>query len=302
MIHAFALEPELVATWGNKSDYRYFFDKFGLGTPRVALELPRSHKWKKRVLRAAEAVGDMELQRVTALVSILADSMAKFTPAQPINENISWLEYAEQERVFPIIARINPRNNPDVIIGSTLGDAVEARWDLPQGKPVVRKAQEMARIISSLLSASSEIIFIDPHFGIENPRYKRPFEAFFKAIQHGRRTPVQRVIVMTSAKVRFSFFKSECEERIPQIAPRGLQVTCIRLSDVQKPEKLHNRYILTDIGGVQFATGLDDGNECETDDITILSRQQYDLRWSQYASDNLAFDIIDDPITVVGVA
>ncbi|MFZ4857198.1 MAG: hypothetical protein ACOYL3_12455 [Desulfuromonadaceae bacterium] len=302
MIHAFALEPELVATWGNKSDYRYFFDKFGLGTPRIVLEYPRSADWKGRVLKAAEGAGDFELQRITALIGILTERMAKFVPKSPLEATHSWLEQAVLEKISPIIAKDNPRNNPKVIIGSSLGEAEHPQWNLKQGIPVRRSAREMASSIYTLLSASSEIIFVDPHFGIENPRYRRPFEAFLKAIQHGRRTPVQRVIIMTSAKVRFSFFKSECVERIPQIAPRGLQVTCIRLSDAQKPEKLHNRYILTDIGGVQFATGLDDGSEFETDDVTILSRQQYDLRWTQYASDNLAFDIIDDPITVVGIA
>ncbi len=303
MIHAFALEPELVATWGNKSDYRYFIDKFGLGTPRLALEYPRTHKWKSRVLRAAESVGDMELQRVTALVGLLTERMVKFAPEQPLDGNFTWLENAEREKIARIIARDNPRNNSSVLIASSLGEMDNPQWDLKQGIPVKRTAREMASSIYSLLSASSEIVFVDPHFGIENPRYSRPFEAFLKAIPHGRRTPVQRIIVMTSAtNVRFSFFKSECEEKIPRITPRGFQVTCMRLSDAQRPEKLHNRYILTDIGGVQFATGLDEGKEGETDDVTILSRAQYELRWAQYAGDNLAFDVVDPPVVVIGRA
>jgi hypothetical protein len=301
MIHAFALEPELVATWGNKSDYRYFFDKFGLGTPRVALGYPRVHKWKRRVLRAAESVGDMELQRVTALVSILAERMAKFAPAQLLDGNITWLEYAEQERISLIIARTNPRNNPNVIIGSTLGDVAESRWDLPQGKPVARKAQVMAGVVSSLLSNCSEVVFVDPHLGFENPRHQRPFRAFFKAIVDGRNHPITRVAVMTSsAIVRFSFFKSECEEKLPGMIPSGLAVSLLRLNDAECPEKLHNRYILTDIGGVQFATGLDDGKDGETDDVTILSRDQYELRWAQYASENPIFKIMDEPVVISG--
>lgn len=154
-----------------------------------------------------------------------------------------------------------------------------------------------------MLSACSEIIFVDPYFGIENPRYRRPFEAFLKAILHGRRTPVQRVVIVTSAsKVRHSFFKSACEETLPLIAPKSLKITCLQLRDTDKPEKLHNRYILTDIGGVQFAAGLDEGKEGETDDVTILSRAQYELRWNQYAGDNLAFDVVDPPVIVNGLA
>lgn len=301
MIHAFALEPELVATWGNRSDYRYFIDKFGLGTTRIALEYPRTHKWKRRVLKAAESVGDMELQRVTALVSILVERMAKFTPAQPLDGNLSWLEYAEQEPVSPIIARTNPRNNPNVILGSTLGETAESRWDLPQGMPVARSAHEMAKSVSSLLSRCSEVIFVDPHLGFENPRFRRPFQKFFKAIVEGRRNPVTRVIVITSAaKVNFTYFKSECDEWLPGIIPAGLTVSILRISDADAPGKLHNRYILTDIGGVQFATGLDEGKAGETDDVTILSRDQFELRWAQYASEYPAFKIVDEPVVING--
>jgi hypothetical protein len=303
MIHAFALEPELVATWGNRSDYRYFIDKFGLGTPRVVLEYPRTHKWKNRVLRAAESVGDMELQRVTALVGILSERMARFTPDQSLDGNLSWLENVERERISPIIARNNPRNNSNIIVGSAFGELAEPRWDLKQGMPVARKALEMAGAVSSLLPNCSEVILVDPHFGLENPRYRRPFEAFCRAIMNGRRTPIHRVVVMSSStKVRFSFFKSECEEWLPKIVPPGLTVSCVRLCDAQRPEKLHNRYILTEIGGVQFAKGLDDGKDGETDDVTILSREQYELRWSQYGSNCLAFDVADQPVIVTGIA
>lgn len=117
MIHAFALDPELVATWGNKSDYRYFIDKFGLGTPRIVLEYPRSADWRERVLRAAEGAGDFELQRITALIGVLAERMAKFTPKSPLEVDQPWLEKAEQEKIVPIIAKENPRNNPKIIIG-----------------------------------------------------------------------------------------------------------------------------------------------------------------------------------------
>ena len=58
MIHAFALEPGVVATWGRREAFRFTHDKFGLGTPRVLLELPRFSDWKNDVYAAA---GKIEL-------------------------------------------------------------------------------------------------------------------------------------------------------------------------------------------------------------------------------------------------
>ena len=38
----------------------------------------------------------------------------------------------------------------------------------------------MAEVVASMLKCSSVVIFIDPHFGPERPRYRRPFEAFLE--------------------------------------------------------------------------------------------------------------------------
>ncbi|MEK8020101.1 MAG: hypothetical protein VSS75_024780 [Candidatus Parabeggiatoa sp.] len=55
---------------------------------------------------------------------------------------------------------------------------------------------------------------------------------------------------------------------------------------VQWPkDEMHNRYILTDIGGVLFGTGLDDDNDGEstsTDDVTLLDESAYKQHWKKY--------------------
>ena len=38
----------------------------------------------------------------------------------------------------------------------------------------------MAEVVASMLKCSSVVIFIDPHFGPERSRYRRPFEAFLE--------------------------------------------------------------------------------------------------------------------------
>jgi Regulator of RNA terminal phosphate cyclase/Sigma-54 interaction domain/CRISPR-associated protein (Cas_Csm6) len=61
-------------------------------------------------------------------------------------------------------------------------------------------------------------------------------------------------------------------------------------------EKLHNRYILTDIGGVSFAVGLDDGDDGETDEVTLLEEKTYKFRWMQYRGPEQAFYLVDELI------
>ena len=57
---------------------------------------------------------------------------------------------------------------------------------------------------------------------------------------------------------------------------------------------LHNRYILTDVGGVQFFTGLDEGDPGTTDDISLLGADAYRERLENYVGPAHAFDLEGD--------
>lgn len=59
-------------------------------------------------------------------------------------------------------------------------------------------------------------------------------------------------------------------------------------------------YVLTDLGGVSFQHGLDDGQDGEVDDVALWDRGSYDLRWAEYASDQPAFDINVAPFDITG--
>ena len=77
---------------------------------------------------------------------------------------------------------------------------------------------------------------------------------------------------------------------MPRIIPQGLKVIFRQWQEKPGGEKLHNRYILTDIGGVDFGTGLDEGDAGQTDDIKLLGKERFKIRWQQYAGDNPAFE------------
>lgn len=61
---------------------------------------------------------------------------------------------------------------------------------------------------------------------------------------------------------------------------------------------MHNRYVLTDIGGVQFSTGLDEGEEGTNDDVIRLSAESYEKRYQDYAGPGFSFDPDGEPFLV----
>lgn len=303
MIYEYALEPELVATWVDRSKGRYFIGKFGLGQPRIVSRYPKS--WKKLVWKAFASENDFERARMTELLARLSEAMVKRSNGR-WNPGASWLDNAQGEhsrRSFrAILARSNPRAHPEVLIAGELDDATPL-WAVPRGCTTRRKATDMAAVVASMLRIADVVLFVDPRFGPENGRHRRPLEAFLRAAVDRRPCePLRRVEVQCWADggATEEFFRDECREQLPRCVPTGVQLSLVRLRQRSGSEKLHNRYILTDLGGVSFGVGLDDGDAGETDDIQLLDRAQYDERWRQYASESPAFDRPEPPISIEG--
>src|SRR2546426_905229 len=98
MIYEYGLEPQLVATWRTQPEFRYFAAAFGLGRPRLVAEYPSKGNWRRQVLRAAAGASDMELQRLTGLLTGLTERMVArggwtYDGVKP------WLENAEVEHL-----------------------------------------------------------------------------------------------------------------------------------------------------------------------------------------------------------
>ena len=306
MIHEYALEPELVATWTDRSTCRYFKENFGLGQGRLVSRYPK--RWSRLVRDAFRGNNDLAQKRLEELLVCLSERMVRRSNIQWDADSTSWLENAEREherRPFhAILALTDPNNHSHVLTESKMDKDSATRWTVRRGCSVARNAAEMADAVAPLLRCSSEVIFVDPYFGPERPRYRRPFRAFLEQMVSQRPGEMpKRIEVHTGVEDTGTeeFFRGECESRLRQCVPEEVRVIVRRLRQKQDGERLHNRYILTNLGGVAFGIGLDDGNEGETDDITLMDRDQYELRWSQYGGDPPAeFEQKGDSVEVVG--
>jgi hypothetical protein len=86
------------ATWGRREEFRFIHDKFGLGTPRVLLELPRFIDWKNNVYVAASELdlSPKDWKRLEEIFRIFAEHRCRRT-SSVYNDVLGWLENAEQE-------------------------------------------------------------------------------------------------------------------------------------------------------------------------------------------------------------
>ena len=299
MIYEYALDPKVVATWGNKHDYRYFLEKFGLGQPRLVSRYPK--KWQRLVWEAYDGQDDIEKTRITELLSRFSEKAISRSDSQ--YDGGDWLENVKKENVRKpfkaVILKENPEKIPNFLVADDI-DETQQLWSASHSTVVPRTAKKMAQIVEPLLSAATEVIFVDPHFTPEMNRYQRTFQAFLVAATTNRKSELKSVAVHTQAKAPEVYFRNECHVELKKLIPKGVKVTFVRWVEKEGSESLHNRYILTNIGGVSFQHGLDKGKDGQTDIVAILDRESYLLRLSQYDRKSNTFDLAEEPFELIG--
>jgi hypothetical protein len=297
MLHEYALDPFVLSNWPS---FRYFYEKFGVAHGRLISRFPK--KWKKMVYEACGGCGDIERKRIEEK---LRDIDAKLLPTgRSYDGNLAWLNNAEvQHRLQPfhaIIANENPRQVNEILIANDIDENM-LLWKVPREIRVPRKAADLTKCLATLLQNSTEILFVDPHF--------RPYESRYKnALRH-----LVEAACATNSKLKrleyhlkenpatpAEFFKSECCSKIPALVSHGIEMIFIRWRQREGGESLHPRYVLTDRGGVRVEHGLDEGEEGETTDISLLDEALYQQRWADFQKTTAAFEFVDE-VMVKGI-
>jgi hypothetical protein len=131
----------------------------------------------------------------------------------------------------------------------------------------------------------------------------RPLKAFLQIVAtRPAHLPVRRIEIHTGHKTVGSrdFFDTVCTNHLPSIIPNGLKIRLIRWDQ----SYLHNRFILTENGGLKFAIGLDDHNSSvrKHDIVDLLEPEPYAKTWQEYQRGSSGFPLIEDDLIVGGTA
>ena len=306
MLREYAIDPAVAATWGDRRTGRYFIGSFGIGTSRILSNYPRK-RWKKIVWHAWETDSgrrDGDRKRLEVLIAQLSRDSAR-RPNAVWNPDSSWLQnaMAEHERApfHAVLARRNPERHASVLVADDVDHDTEL-WADPPGT-AARTAGDMARAVGSMLRMAKRIVFVDPHFAPHRPRFRSVLEACLKECSHQRIAERPEITILSETRdgnETPESFRKQCLSRLPGLLPVDWAATVARLQELPGGEKLHNRYVLTEHGGVSFGVGLDTGNG--TDDLHLLRRDQYEKRWFQYTRGSPAFDWSETPVRIESFA
>jgi hypothetical protein len=278
MFKEIAVDPAAVAT--SYRDFSYIVEKFGISEGRLIAAFPS--KWKRYVHAVAQRrLQPVELKRVVERLNLLAKDcfVSRGRPGDGCAADWLAAAVAEHKRQ-PFDAIIASASDPEGI--AVLAHDLDATHPCLQPNRqwhIERTPEIMAMCCAPLLSSASHIKLIDPHFDANNGRHRRPLVAFLRCMKPGARVDV------FCGDSKGQDHLSRGIERALEIArPEGV---AIRLY-LRPQATLHNRYVLTQGGGMFFSTGLDDHDDGEkrTDEVGVLESAIWSVLWEKYSGDD----------------
>jgi hypothetical protein len=284
---------------------RFFLDAFGPWRGRFLAEYPR--KWRKMVYSALDCPNveksriEERLRRLDARVFI-SRSTDSYDGTKP------WLDNAEAEHArkpFRAVIASETRGKPYILDAAVIGED-EPLWTTPHGEMLVREPRVFASALRLLLSLSSRVVLIDPYFRSGSPDKTAPLVEFCKLLS-GFSTAME-VHFATECDERtldqderdrqharhFSWCMNEAARVLPDALPAGITVGMRGWKERAGGARLHNRYLITEIGGVQFGDGIERGATGHQDRVSILDEPSRNTLLNQYIGNPAAFDLVGE--------
>lgn len=292
MIHEFALDPEIVAKWDRKEILTHISSVMGLGTPRILNAGPTPAEWRAQVVKLApSSLSDVARARLVALIQRLTEVTSMRTPAPPTDR---WIDFVKQEHARVPFAGVIAQSpwetgiHPEDVIWDR-----QPPWEVAPTAVVKREATAYSELLAPMLRVARTLAIVDPYFSATNPRFVGSLDSLLTQAlaRRANEAAAIAVTVLTRSDCSATLYQ-KLSERIPM----NLRVRFARYEG--SGDEPHNRYVLCELGGVMIGAGLDE-KFAATDDVSVLSRENFALRNRQYVQRNDGFSF-EDLTTVVG--
>lgn len=240
------------------------------------------------VYEAAQASlrGTKELSRIEIRLKAITDDVLMVTSRPGGDSTQPWLTRAicehSRQPFDSIIAKENPAAHTDVLVAAEMDDT-DVRFQATGQRHITRTAAEIVDCVRLLLgSAKTKTVkLIDPHFDPTKARFRRPLALALKTLSNNGQTGVT-LEIHCSDKTSEGYMGNNCDSNIPQLLPAGITVQVF----LHPETSMHNRFILTNLGGASYHTGLDDNEEgysTPKDLVMLLASDTFATEWATYS-------------------
>jgi hypothetical protein len=282
MIYEYAISPALFA---HEDRILLMVASLGHGHGRLVSDLPKD-KWEQLALHIIKqnAVGDVQLAAwKEALFSLRKRSALIRRQGAKWDDSVAWIEntVSEHGRVpFRAIVNDVAHSACTDVVAYGLGLAGDAKWASPPSIHIPRDAHSIVSQMSSLLDLSGNVVVIDRNFCIDDRFMKVVVELahYLDSKKRGQRVDQIKYVVSDVAG-QPKHVESEC---VKHLAPRLPARVSVKFY-FKSRGKLHARFLLTERGGLNFETGLDEGKGQTL--VSRLGEDAWEKEWASWSND-----------------
>lgn len=284
MIKEFALEPEAIATW---ESFRYFIEKFGVSRGRVISRFPK--QWKRLVYEAAQKAlgGTKQLSLIEIRLNSLGNDVL-FPTGRPGGDAAQpWLARALAEHAREpfdgIIACANPDRHPQILLHADV-DEEDARFRASPQIEVERTAIKLVGCAGFLLRYATTVKWVDHVMDLRQPRWQRPFRAALNVLVAERRPVLFEIHRRFGNEIEKANQCRWFQDALERHRTPGITFAL----HLHAEAEMHDRFILTERGGLQIGHGLDDNEDGESvpnANVTLLERTMFETQWNKFSSE-----------------
>ncbi|MEA2083884.1 MAG: hypothetical protein U9O82_06525 [Thermodesulfobacteriota bacterium] len=289
MIYEYAVDPSLFTA---EDTACFILESFGRDNGRLVSELKKDH-WVNLVRAAIRTSGNKTVAKHTlkeALKILTKNNRALYCRQQQIEEG-NWPTMTQQAHSgWPyrgILLEEYNGDEPQYLVRD-IHLSGKSNWTAPTSKTVDREAAAMVAAVSALLENAREVILVDRNFRLENQhgspvgKYKNVLLGIARFLSNKQYGPTVGKLVYhigdqyyTAANLQTQF-----TSYLSADLPAGFRLEFA----IWPKNDLHDRFILTDIGGIDCGIGLDEYAGSSERNVTFkrLSNTDHSREWSRF--------------------
>lgn len=291
MIFLYAVDPELAADW---KSLRFVLSHGGVEHARLLLKYPK--RWLKDAMLYARKEGLLNGKRVEELCRRRGSCFVRPSVGLDYDPKRTWLDNAlaigghatPQAIIIPV-----GKSHPDerVIDEEDLDE--HDLWLVESSVLLERHADAFEGAMKILMLCCRQLTIIEPHFSPASEKWRAVLVALLEPLRSINREVEIELHLKGDADV--GWFQETCEKQLSHRVPQGLSVKFVRWNERSGQERLHDRHLMTELGGVTAGFGFDEGRGSTTSVHTFNVQHRERLK-AQFSKNGGSFDYSDEYI------
>ncbi|CAH6804171.1 conserved hypothetical protein [Vibrio chagasii] len=285
------IEPEfLVGVAKTRRTYNDFLREFSRQSPRVISEYPKFKKFRNTTLKTqSPTVGEQERLRLTELVGFIQEQgmverCCDFDADKPLFDNFV-IANSNVQTDFVLLSvegDDNPLDDKTISLES-FEDGLEP---LKNQKLVEKTVGKMCSAVSDFLRLSSHITFVEPYFTDRKSAMWDPMLSYLNASLENSPTKTKHITIVINGSNSDlpspMYLRGKFQENLEDKFNDFSSFKVVSISHKPSGEKIHNRYMISELGALSWGIGLDSQDEDTNDDLILLDKDLYSKRYEQY--------------------